>query len=152
MKRLMLGLLLLLGCEPNADESHLSPSPQAPAPASPAPDESGPCTARSGLYRVTYRAQSGNCGPINEVVINADAPAGSGGMSACMGVGLTLDQCEGTLDTTCPIANGQIVATRGTVRWHRDAEGGSASLYIELRDATGAVTCNGIYAVTFSRF
>jgi hypothetical protein len=112
--------------------------------------DSGPCQPRTGLYLVSYKTRSGNCGTINDVVVNADTIGGSQGMVACAGTALANDECDGDIDVACPF-EGQTLISRGTVHWHHDASAATASIYVELRSQAGTIVCNGIYDVAYSR-
>jgi hypothetical protein len=114
-------------------------------------DSSGPCAPTSGLYKVTFQATSGNCGVVNDAIINADNAAGASGAGPCMGMSNEDGACVVSVDTSCPWTAGETLVSRGSVHWRHDAAGASGSLYIELRGQDGVPLCNGIYTVTYSR-
>lgn len=113
------------------------------------PDD-GPCVPRSGLYKVTFVPRSGDCGAINESIINVDTPDDG----SCMGTVVPKDVCgESTVDVTCKLAGAsmQSMVLRGKVTWRNDATSGRAEAYIELRASTGLPLCNGIYSITYTK-
>jgi hypothetical protein len=111
--------------------------------------DTGPCLRRSGLYHASFAARSGDCGPINAVIVNADEDVSA----ICRGRMLPLDVCDGDVDYNCDLAgtDGQVLAERGTLRWRHDGSSGGGEVYVELRDKKGAVLCNGIYDVSFAK-
>ncbi len=114
-------------------------------------DTGGPCAQRSGLYRVTYVQKSGNCGPVNEAVINMDAAGEMTG--ACSGTSaLSPDGCEATVDLRCaqPGTNRWLLA-RGKTLWSASGSTGTSYFYLELQTMAGAPLCAGTYDATFSR-
>jgi hypothetical protein len=110
---------------------------------------SGPCVPRSGLYRARTVAESGNCGPVPDVIFNADnaLPAG------CTGVALPVDQCPGgDFDLTCPVeGSSRTFHETGKSTWAQDASVGSSTYYIEIRERSGTYVCGGVYSVSLSR-
>lgn len=113
-------------------------------------ENTGPCAPRSGLYKATYSERSGTCGPINDVIINADDKSVNGA-DACMGMAMdSSDMCDVTVEQSCPFG-GNVLVSRGKVEWNPDATGGSGEMYVELRTPGGSVLCNSVYAVAFAR-
>jgi len=109
-------------------------------------DNDGPCASRDGLYRVTLVAQSGNCGTISDIVLNANmAPSN---MSCTGGSTPSADMCSATVDTTCAVEGGS-VTMRGRVTWNRTGSLGTGTVYFDVVDRAGG--CHGVYSATYRK-
>ena len=108
----------------------------------------GPCANRQGSYIVDFSERSGNCGPINESIVNIQ-PGGS--QSSCTGpVNVSTDNCTVDLDIRCPLANGETLAETGQVAWNADGSSGSGVISASLLSG-GATVCQSTYDVHYQR-
>lgn len=112
---------------------------------------SGPCSKRSGTYRIAYKTRSGNCGEIPEIITTVDdstvTPAG------CTGnLNFSADNCRATLASyTCPTETNGKLKTDGTVDWSRDGRSASGIVQMTLSDAGGSTLCSGSYDLTYTK-
>ena len=133
MKRLVLALgalLLAAGCDRR-------------------PMEVSACAARHGLYRGHYQELAGTCGPVADIVSDADAAY----TAECDGRTLPPDACGGLIDMTCPIPgpDGLRLVSRWHLEWAPAADSGSAILEVERRGPEGGLVCSSTYLVDFWR-
>ncbi len=112
------------------------------------------CTERSGTFTQTLVERSGTCGQIPDQIFSTTSQeAASMLQSGCTGSSSTsADNCDVTLDVTCPGAAGYHVTQRGKVTWSNS--GASATGVIQLvitTDDAGAAFCSSIYDVIVRR-
>jgi hypothetical protein len=112
----------------------------------------GPCAQRSGTIRQNLTARSGNCGAVAESV--ATSPTQPTSLPAgCTGsLDVSADNCEVTMDATCPNGSGGATSKlTGKVTWNEAGTSGSGIVDLTARDGSGAVTCQGTYNAVYTK-
>jgi hypothetical protein len=114
---------------------------------------SGPCSQRTGTYRIKYVEESGTCGALPDQTVTSTTqptapPAGCTGQ-----ISTSADNCEVTLvDVACPGATGYTVHQNGKAEWSQDGKSATASITFNIiTDATGASYCTSTYDVTYTK-
>lgn len=106
----------------------------------------GPCSSRSGLYKVKYTAKSGNCGAVPEYVFNTEDPDEDGG---CMGMEtVSDDMCVETADLVCTRDDGAAVTIRAKSTWNAESTKATGTMYVRIETATDR--CSGVYGITIA--
>ncbi len=112
-----------------------------------------PCGGRDGAtYAIDFVERSGDCGPIAEQV--ATPEASSTAQSACTGgATVSADQCDVTLDLSCPLLGNTAghEVDRGTVHWSDEGSIGVGIISIVDFDGADIVACRSTYDVTYTR-
>jgi hypothetical protein len=106
------------------------------------------CRQRTGSASMTLTSTSGNCGSMPRVLItNVQTTEVA---APCTGtVSYTADNCEMTVDQTCPAgADGSTLRQNGSGTWNEAGTTGTGAFAITVKDSAGAVTCYGTYDAT----
>lgn len=115
---------------------------------------SGQCSQRSGSFIVNYKARSGTCGDVAEVVVNIPTQP-TKAEPPCTGDNTyTSDNCEVTYTSDCPvdeIGKGARVRIAGASKWSVDGSYGTAVEQWTALDAQGKAMCTGTYDVTLTK-
>jgi hypothetical protein len=109
----------------------------------------GRCADRSGSYRARMNLRTGNgsCPATVEAVVNL--PAQNPG---CVGTSApSEDNCSLASDIVCPDGNGGTVQLTGKDTWNGDGSSGTSAVSMVSKNASGGVTCQGSYDVTYAR-
>lgn len=106
------------------------------------------CAAPSGLYEMTMTPESGNCSTgVIQAIVTLGGPAM---VQGCVGDrSVSANNCEISLDITCPAEGGGTSKTTGKVAWNEDGGFGAGRLYMVLNQ--GINSCDGIFRVTYTR-
>jgi hypothetical protein len=112
-----------------------------------------PCGPRTGFYRVSYTARSGDCGAIPEQIVNlADTQPNTSCVYRTIPVP---DACRSEIDITCTetTADGTTAMSTliGVVSWAPGGGRGSGIVTIDVKAKSALDSCSGSYAVTYTK-
>ncbi len=111
---------------------------------------SGVCKQRSGSGTIVWTVKTGNCGGLpNTVITSMQATAPT---YPCTGtVTYSDDNCEQTVDQTCPVAGGNFMRQTGSATFSEGGAGGDGTYQLLMTDGLGATVCQGTYDGTFTK-
>ncbi len=115
------------------------------------------CPIRKGTYTMAFKTRGGDCGDVSESVLNVDQPADAPGKTIpsdapCVGQFVnSADNCETTMDETCPTTDGGKTKTAGKLTFDENAASGTGIVGITLSAPNGDVVCNGTYDAIVTR-
>lgn len=117
---------------------------------------SGPCSQRSGTYRMMFAERSGNCGDMPEQVTTIDAQPTAPPPPCTSGeIRYSADNCEVTnINILCPedaIAGGATSTTNAKFTWSPDGSTGRGVMSILLTDSSGVAICQSTYDAVATR-
>lgn len=107
---------------------------------------SGDCDMPDGLYRVSLRQESGNCGPISDSVISIPSMT----MNTCVSTGrIAADMCWVEVNFRCPQADGSTLTLIGKLDVVGRSGHASGTIYLTDDDRRGP--CSSVYAATYTK-